>query len=68
MTRISNTNTVVCDGCGVEIAWAAFVLGDKTFCCVDCAEGRDCECDYPPQESPTAGQQQPTLAVVASYA
>ncbi len=67
MSRISMTNTVVCDGCGIEIAWAAVVLDAKIYCCQDCAEGRVCECDYPPEESRT-GDLQPVLGVVASYA
>ena len=67
MTRIPATSTIVCDGCGVEITWAAVVLDGKTYCCQDCAEGRECECDYPPEESPT-GEQQPALLALASYA
>lgn len=66
MTRIAMTNTVVCDGCGVEISWAAVVLTGKTYCCRDCAEGRVCQCDYPPEETRSA--QQPTVPeAVASY-
>jgi hypothetical protein len=67
MTRIAMTNTVVCDGCGIEITWAAVVLDGKTYCYQDCAEGRVCECDYPPEESPTDAQQ-PTLLALAGYA
>lgn len=66
MTRISATNTVVCDGCGVEITWAAVVLDDKTYCCQDCAQGRACECDYPPEEDRSAAEQ-PLLVAVAGY-
>jgi hypothetical protein len=62
MTRIFVTNSVVCDGCGVEITWAAVVLDGKTYCCQDCAEGRECECDYPPEESRT--DEQPTLVAL----
>lgn len=50
MTRIPNTNTVVCDGCGVEINWAPVVIRNRVYCCHDCAEGRPCQCDYPPEE------------------
>jgi hypothetical protein len=44
---------VFCDGCGVEITWSPVVLqGAKTaahqragqYCCVDCADGRPCQC------------------------
>lgn len=67
MTRISVTNTVVCDGCGVEITWAAVVLNGKTYCCQDCAEGRACECDYPPEEVRSA-QQPSAVALMVDYA
>jgi hypothetical protein len=50
MTRITYMNTVICDGCGVEITWAPVVVHQRTFCCRDCAEGRPCECDYLPDE------------------
>lgn len=50
MARIPNTNVVVCDGCGVEITWAPVVVKQRQFCCQDCAEGRLCQCDYPPEE------------------
>ncbi|MEA3334412.1 MAG: hypothetical protein U9R25_00765 [Chloroflexota bacterium] len=50
MTRVANTNLVVCDGCGVEITWAPVVVEGQTYCCRDCAEGRVCQCDYPPEE------------------
>jgi hypothetical protein len=66
MTLITMTNTVVCDGCGVEITLAAVVLDGKTYCCQDCAEGRVCACDYPPEESHT--DQQPTLVALADHA
>lgn len=50
MTRIRDTNTVVCDGCGVEITWAPVVLKKRMYCCKDCAAGLPCQCDYPPEE------------------
>ena len=50
MTQIRNTRTVVCDGCGVEIAWLPVVVDERHYCCLDCAAGRLCECDYPPEE------------------
>lgn len=67
MTRIPATSTIVCDGCGVEITWAAVVLDGKTYCCPDCAAGRACECDYPPEE--TRSTQQPAIVeALAVYA
>jgi hypothetical protein len=50
MARIPNTNLVVCDGCGVEITWTPVVVNQRQFCCQDCAAGRPCQCDYPPEE------------------
>ena len=49
MTRVSYTTMVVCDGCGVEITWAPVVVKRRMYCCHDCAQGRACECDYPPE-------------------
>lgn len=67
MTLIAVTDTVVCDGCGVEITWAALVLDGNTYCCQDCAEGRVCECDYPPEENRSV-QQASALAAAVDYA
>ena len=39
-----------CDSCGVEITWAPVILEGRVFCCRDCAEGRVCQCDSPPEE------------------
>ena len=50
MTRIRYTNTVVCDGCGVEITWTPVLKGEEFFCCQLCAQGLPCECDFPPEE------------------
>jgi hypothetical protein len=50
MARIAHTNMVICDGCGVEITWSPVVVGKRSFCCRDCAEGRACDCDFPPEE------------------
>jgi hypothetical protein len=56
MSRVRNTNTVVCDGCGVEITWAPWVVHKRMYCCRDCAEGRPCQCDYPPEEPQQASR------------
>lgn len=37
-------NTVWCYGCGVEILWAPWVVGKRTYCCLDCLEVGSCEC------------------------
>jgi hypothetical protein len=33
-----------CDGCGAEIVGAPVVRDDRRYCCLDCAEGRVCDC------------------------
>jgi hypothetical protein len=40
--RISDT--VFCDGCGVEITWAPVRSGQHDYCCQDCADGYECSC------------------------
>lgn len=68
MSRIRNTNTVICDGCGVEITWSPVLSGKRIYCCRDCAEGRPCDCDYPPEEDAKAGQVEESPALsVAGY-
>ncbi len=36
--------TILCDGCGVEITWNPYIVGEKTYCCKDCYETGVCEC------------------------
>lgn len=50
MSRVRYTQTVVCDGCGVEISWAPVLMNKRVYCCLDCAEGRPCQCDFPVEE------------------
>ncbi len=38
------TETLLCDGCGVEITWTPYTVGNKTYCCKDCYQTRSCEC------------------------
>jgi len=64
MARIRYTNTVVCDGCGVEIFWTPVVQGEKSFCCQQCALGLPCECDFPPDEGKA---RQAEAAAVLAY-
>jgi len=28
------------------IRWQPTIIGDKTYCCLGCAQGGPCECDY----------------------
>jgi hypothetical protein len=39
-----------CARCGVEITWSPYLQARLMYCCQDCAEGRECLCDYPPDE------------------
>jgi hypothetical protein len=66
MAHIVMTDAVVCDGCGIEMAWAAVVVDGATYCCQDCAAGQVCECDYPPEEDRLA-EQQAVLVAFAGY-
>lgn len=51
-----NRNFIRCDGCGVEITWAALVIhapkGSPVFhyCCQDCLNGLLCDCAGPLEE------------------
>ncbi|MBN1265704.1 MAG: hypothetical protein JXA25_09440 [Anaerolineales bacterium] len=33
-----------CSGCGAEIVGAPVLLNGQVYCCMDCAEGKPCEC------------------------
>jgi hypothetical protein len=35
---------VICDGCGTEVTWSPVVANDRQYCCIDCQEGRPCDC------------------------
>jgi len=36
----------VCDNCGIVICWQPTIVGGKTYCCLGCAQGGPCNCDY----------------------
>lgn len=36
----------VCANCGIPIRWQPTVVDGKAYCCLGCAEGGPCECDY----------------------
>ncbi len=59
--RISDT--VFCDGCGVEITWAPVRSKQRDYCCQDCADGYECNCgarmeedDYTRGQGESAGE------------
>jgi hypothetical protein len=35
-----------CANCDIEILWPPTVVEGKTYCCVGCAAGGPCSCDY----------------------
>ncbi len=35
-----------CENCEIEIRWRPTVVDDHMFCCLGCAEGGPCTCDY----------------------
>lgn len=37
---------IVCSNCGIRIEWRPTLLGSEPFCCVGCAMGGPCNCDY----------------------
>lgn len=36
----------VCENCGIVIRWQPTIVGGRTYCCMGCAQGGPCECDY----------------------
>jgi len=36
----------VCQNCGIIIRWQPTIIEGKTYCCLGCAQGGPCECDY----------------------
>lgn len=41
-----------CHTCGITIRWKPTIVEAKTYCCLGCALGGPCDCDYDnlPQE------------------
>lgn len=37
-------DTLWCDGCGIEILSHPVIVGDRSYCCQDCADGYECDC------------------------
>jgi hypothetical protein len=36
----------VCTTCGIIIRWQPTIVEGKAYCCLGCADGGPCECDY----------------------
>lgn len=37
---------MICENCGIVIRWQPTIIDGKTYCCLGCAQGGPCECDY----------------------
>jgi hypothetical protein len=37
---------IVCANCGIVIRWQATIVDGVRYCCLGCAAGGPCECDY----------------------
>ena len=49
-------DTLWCDGCGIEIRWEPVVIDDLVYCCKDCSEGIQCQCEEIEDEFPSPEQ------------
>jgi hypothetical protein len=49
-----------CATCGIAVSWQPTVVGAATYCCLGCAEGGPCSCDY--GRLPRAGEAAALLA------
>ena len=38
-------DTFWCDGCGIEIRWEPVAIDDLIYCCRECSEGIQCQCE-----------------------
>jgi hypothetical protein len=36
----------ICDNCGILIRWQPTMVDGSLYCCLGCAQGGPCECDY----------------------
>lgn len=36
----------VCANCGIAIHWQPTIVDGQAYCCLGCAQGGPCECDY----------------------
>jgi len=37
---------MICSNCGIPISWQPTVVDGRTYCCLGCARGGPCTCDY----------------------
>ncbi len=43
---IQNSKHLTCASCNIPIRWQPTVVDGKAYCCLGCAAGGPCECDY----------------------
>jgi hypothetical protein len=36
----------VCTNCGIIIRWQPTIVDGQAYCCLGCAQGGPCDCDY----------------------
>lgn len=49
----------VCATCGIVIRWQPTIVDGRTYCCLGCAQGGPCKCDY--DNLPVPGQIKPMV-------
>jgi hypothetical protein len=49
----------VCATCGIVIHWEPTVVDGELYCCLGCAQGGPCDCDY--DNLPQPGQSNPMV-------
>lgn len=37
---------LICETCGIWIRWQSTTVDGHVYCCLGCAQGGPCECDY----------------------
>lgn len=44
--RSQRQSLLRCANCDIDILWPPVVVQGKTYCCIGCAAGGPCNCDY----------------------
>lgn len=51
---VSMRQQETCANCGIVIRWQPTLVEGKRYCCLGCAQGGPCECDYDNLPQPDA--------------
>ncbi len=58
---------LICRNCGIEMDWQPVIVDRQPYCCLGCAQGGPCQCDYNRLPSPaiqaTLAQRAPSPAL-----